>query len=259
MYSAKKWLIPGCALALCAATLVAYAQESATGTAPADSTPAAAAPATPPAAAPAPVDRVDAIKANIAASAAALKQYQWIETVVFNLKGEDKSKTENKCSYGADGKVVKTPMAAPPAEEKKGGLRGKVAENKKEDTAEYMTNMQALMATYIPVEPMKIQAAKEASRISMTPLDGGKRTRYDVKDYAKLGDVLGIEVDMATNQVVGLSVSSYLKEPKDAVTLDVKMASLPDGTGYPASIVLNGVSEKIKVTTTNSAYTKKAP
>ena len=211
-----------------------------------------------PAAAPAPEDRVTAIKTNLATSAQNIKQYQWMETQVFNLKGEDKSQTASTCSYGADGKIVKTPTAPKAEEEKKRGIKGKVVENKKEDISKYMQSVAALIKTYIPPDAAKIGAAKEAGKISMTPLDGGKRARLDIKDYAKPGDNLGIEIDMANNQVLGLSVASYLTEAKDAVTLDVKMASLPDGTGYPASILLNGVSQEIKVTITNTGYQKKA-
>jgi hypothetical protein len=175
-----------------------------------------------------------------------------------NMKGEDKSTTQNTCSYGADGKVVKTPVAPKAEAEEKRGVRGKVVENKKEEIAAYMQGAVALVKSYIPPDPAKIQAAKDAGKVSMTPLDGGKRSRIDIKDYEKPGDNLGIEIDMATNQILGLSVASYLTDAKDAVTLDVKMASLPDGTGYPAAIVLDGKSQEIKVTISNSGYQKKA-
>jgi hypothetical protein len=63
---------------------------------------------------------------------------------------------------------------------------------------------------------------------------------------------------MANNQILGLSVASYLKDASDAVTLDVKMANLPDGTGYPSTIMLDGKSQEIKVAITSAGYTKKA-
>jgi hypothetical protein len=70
--------------------------------------------------------------------------------------------------------------------------------------------------------------------------------------------VLGIEIDPATNQILGLSVASYLTDVQDAVMLDVKMAALADGTGYPGTIVLDGKAQKIKVTVSNSDYKKKS-
>jgi len=231
----------GCALALFAAALAAYAQETA---------PAAAAPTT--------AERVAAIKASLAQSHQNLKQYQWLETTAVSLKGEQKSSTQNNCQYGADGKVVKTPVAAPAADDKKRGIKGKIIENKKEDMAEYVQSCVALVKTYIPPDPAKIQAAKDAGKVSVTVLEPGKRVKVDIKDYEKTGDDLGIEVDMATNQILGLSVASYLTDATDAVTLDVRMATLADGTGYPSTVTLDGKAKQVQVAITNSGHQKKA-
>jgi hypothetical protein len=236
-----------CVLALSAATMVAIAQETAPPTTP--PTTQAAAPTT--------EERVAAIKGRLAQSMQNLKEYQWTETQVINLKGEDKSNKQFACSHGADGKIVKTPVAAPAEEKGKPGLRGRVVENKKEEMGEYVQSAVALVKSYIPPDPAKIQAAKDAGNVSMTPLAGGKSVRVDFKDYEKPGDNLGVEVDMTTNQILGLSVASYLADAKDAVTLDVKMASLADGTDYPATIVLDGKSKAIKVTVNHSDYKKK--
>jgi hypothetical protein len=238
----------GCVLALTGVINVARAQE--TGAPAAAPAGAAAQPTT--------AERVAAIKANLATSMQNLKTYQWTETQVVNMKGEDKSAKQFSCAYGADGKVVKTSMT-PPAEGKdKPGLRGKVIENKKEEYAAYMQSAVALIKSYIPPDPAKIQAAKDAGKISMTPLEGGKRVKVDIKDYQKPGDNLGIELDAVNNQIMGLSVASYLAEAKDAVKLDVKMSALADGTGYPATIVFDGVSKQMKVTISNADYKNKS-
>ena len=234
----------GCALALIGASTAALAQETAA--------PAGTAPA------PTPGERIAAIKANLVQSMQNLKEYQWTETTVVNFKGEDKSHKQNTCYYGADGKVVKTPVAAPAEEKGKPGLRGKIIENKKEEMSAYMQSAVELVKSYIPPDPAKLQAAKDAGKIAMTVLDPGKRARIDIKDYEKPGDNLGVEIDMTTNQILGLSVASYLTDVKDAVTLTVTMSALLDGTGYPASITLDGVAKQIKVMVTNSGYKKKA-
>jgi hypothetical protein len=43
-------------------------------------------------------------------------------------------------------------------------------------------------------------------------------------------------------------------QAKDAVTLHVQMASLPDGTNYVEQSVLNASAKKLIVTTSNSNY-----
>ena len=58
-------------------------------------------------------DHVAALRQSLAQSQPLLKRYEWIETVVVSVKGEEKSRTQNRCYYGADGKVQGVPVAAP--------------------------------------------------------------------------------------------------------------------------------------------------
>ena len=65
-----------------------------------------------------PQDRVAALKQWLGKSKAQLKQYQWIQTTVVSLKGEEKSSKEEQCYYGVDGTLEKVPLTAPPEEKK---------------------------------------------------------------------------------------------------------------------------------------------
>ena len=49
-------------------------------------------------------DHVANVKQSLQASMAALRQYEWVETTVVSVKGDEKSRTQNSCQYGADGK-----------------------------------------------------------------------------------------------------------------------------------------------------------
>jgi hypothetical protein len=53
-----------------------------------------------------------------------------------------------------------------------------------------------------------------------------------------------------------LKVSTYLEDAADAVTLDVRMGQLNDGTSYPSTATLESAAKKLKVTVTNSGYRK---
>ena len=64
-------------------------------------------------------ERVVALKASLAASQIVLKQYEWIETTAVSLKGQEKSRKQDRCYYGADGGVTKVPVAATPPPAKK--------------------------------------------------------------------------------------------------------------------------------------------
>ena len=63
-----------------------------------------------------------------------------------------------------------------------------------------------------------------------------------------------INVDGAANRLAGVSVNSYLDSPDDAVTLNVAMNSLPDGTTYTAQTTLDAKAKNIRVVIQNAGY-----
>lgn len=201
-------------------------------------------------------ERVAALKASLALSQAVLKQYEWVETTVISLKGEEKSRQLNRCYHGADGGVTKVPLTTPPPQQKKRGLRGKIVENKKEELTEYMQQAVELVKSYVPPDPARIQAAKEAGKVTVDILKKGERVRLNFRDYVKPGDTLGVEIDTAGNRLLGLKVGSYLENAKDPVTLSVKFAQLADGTSYAQTTKLDATKKKVKVQVDNAGYRK---
>lgn len=201
-------------------------------------------------------ERVAALKASLAASQVVLKQYEWIETTVVSLKGEEKSRKQERCYYGADGGVQKIPLTASAPAKKKRGLRGRIIENKKEELTDYMMHAIALVKSYVPPSPPLIQAAKDAGKVSLSLIEPGKRARLDFRDYHKPGDTLSAEVDLTSNRLLGLSVKTYLDDPKDAVTLDARTGQLNDGTTYPDAITLDAPAKKLRVNVDKSGYRK---
>ena len=114
----------------------------------------------------------------------------------------------------------------------------------------------ALVKTYVPPSPAKIQAAKDAGKVSIEVLEPGKRARLNFRDYEKPGDNLGVEINLVNNHAMGVKVATYLDSPKDAVTLDARMGQLNDGTTYPSEITLNAKAKNLTVTVQNSGYRK---
>ncbi len=203
-------------------------------------------------------ERVIALKTNLEQSQNALRQYEWIETTVVSLKGEEKSRKQSACYYGADGKVTKVLLTPPAPEEKKRGLRGKIAESKKEELTEYMKEAVNLMHQYVPPAPARILAVKDAGKVSLQLLEPGRRARLTFADYLKSGDNLSVDVDPTTNRLLALNVKSYLDSDKEPVTLAVTFGALNDGTTYASQTVLDAKGKNLQVTIQNSGYRKKA-
>jgi hypothetical protein len=201
-------------------------------------------------------ERAAQLKANIAASQAVLRQYEWIETTVVSLKGEEKSRKQERCYYGADGGVQKVVISSTPEPPQKRGLRGKIAKSKQKELADYMNSAAALVKSYVPPNPAMIQVVKDAGKVSIDMLEPGKRVRLNLRDYAKPGDNLGVEVDLLNNRPLGLNVATYLKDAKDTVTLVVQMGQLNDGTTYPSDVRLDANAKKLNITVKKSGYRK---
>ena len=215
--------------------------------------------------APSPDERLATLKKSLAESAMRIRQYQWVETTAISLKGEEKSRSQKTVFYGADGKLQKTPIAgaapaaAPPAKEggRGGRVKGKIIENKKDEMKEYMEKAVALIQSYVPPNPAKIQAAKDAGKMAVQPVPAGG-ARIEFKDYVKPKDLLAIEIDPSGTRLSTITVASYMDSPDDAVTLNVVFAALEDGTSYTSKTTLDAKAKNITVVVSNSGYKKMA-
>jgi hypothetical protein len=183
-----------------------------------------------------------------------LRQYQWTETIQPTLKGDAKPVTQNLCQYGPDGQVQKTPIGAPPPPPSGGRLKQRVVEKKKAEMADYMDDVKSVLGMYVPPDPQQMQQAFQAGKVSLNPAGG--RLNIIFTNYAQPGDQMTITFDPDAKKIVSLSVNTYMGSAKDAVTLQVQMASLLDGTNYAQQTILNATAKQLVVTTTNGNYQK---
>jgi hypothetical protein len=198
--------------------------------------------------------KLAAVKQATAENKQKLLQYQWVETTQLTLKGDAKPPTQNSCRYGPDGKVQKTAIGPPPEQPSGGRMKQKVIAKKKAEMKDYMQDVKTVLSMYVPPDPQKMQAAYQAGRVSLNPLPGAVNLIFT--DYAQSKDKMTLAFDTATKTITGLTINTYMGEEKDAVTLQVRMGSLPDGTNYEQQIILNATAKQLVVTTTNSSYQK---
>lgn len=204
---------------------------------------------------PTPQQRVAMLKQWMQASQAQLRSYEWVETTVIAKGGEEKSRKMNTCYYGVDGKLQKVPAAEPAAEESNRRLGKRIVARKKEEIADYMKSAAELVHAYVPPDSNRIQQSVNAGKMSLTPLDGGRRVQLVFKDYLKAGDSLSVDIEVATNRLLGMNVASYLdSDTSDAIQMNVAMGVLPDGTIYTAKSTLNAPAKDMTVVVENTGY-----
>ena len=198
--------------------------------------------------------KLAAVKQAAAENKQKIRQYQWTETTQLTLKGDAKPPTQNLCQYGPDGKVQKTMIGAPPPPPSGGRMKQKIIAKKKAEMKDYMQDVKAVLAMYVPPDPQKMQADYQAGKVSFNPVPGAVNLIF--ADYAQPGDKMTITFDTAAKKISGLMINTYMGEEKDVVTLRVQMATLPDGTSYEQQSILNATAKELVVTTTNSDYQK---
>src|SRR5271163_3493113 len=181
-----------------------------------------------------------------------LRQYQWTETTQLTLKGDPKPASQKLCQYGPDGQVQKTPIGAPPPPPSGGRLKQRVVANKKAEMSDYMDDVKALLSMYVPPDPQKMDQAFQMGKASINP--NGGIVNLVFRDYAMSGDQMTLTFDPGAKKLISLSVNSFMGNGKDPVTLQVQMASLPDGTNYVQQTILNASAKQLVVTTTNANY-----
>ena len=206
------------------------------------------------------MQKVQALKQAAAQNKQQLHQYQWIETRQVTLKGEQKPESVSQCSYGPNGQVQKTPLSAPPQPPQGGRLKQRIIEKKTEEMKDYMQDVQGLLALYVPPNPDLIQQAIQNHNVTVEKQLGAGTANIVFKNYAKPGDQMTVAFNPSTRKISTISVNTYTGQEKDAnkdaVTLAIQMASLPDGTNYAQQSVLNVAAKQMQVTTTNSNYSK---
>jgi hypothetical protein len=114
----------------------------------------------------------------------------------------------------------------------------------------------ALVKQYVPPDPARIQAAKDAGKHTVSQPDPKGQVVLVIKDYLKAGDSLTIEVNAATDVISSLTVATFTDSAKDAVGMKVSWGSLADGTLYTATTRLDVAAQSLAAAIENSGYKK---
>ena len=208
---------------------------------------------------PTPDQVVAALKQNLAESQKRLRQYEWIETTVISLKGEEKSRKQQRVYYGADGKLTKLPIGEPPPQAAQSGGRGggrlkkRIVENKKNEMQEYMERAANLIHMYVPPPPLLIQEAKDKGNMLLRPQPQGP-IRVEFQNVVQPSDLLALDVNTNAALLSAINVATYLDKKEDAVTLAVQFGTLTDGTSYTAQTTLEAKAKNIRVVVQNSGH-----
>ena len=201
--------------------------------------------------------RIAEIKQASAANKQALAHYTWQEQQTTSIKGEVKKQQVFQVRVGPDGKQQKMPIgasqAAPPPPSG-GRLKKHIVEKKTAEFKDYGEQIADLAKQYTQPDPGRLQAAFQAGNVSLQPGGGEGEVKLVIKNYIKPNDSVTLVFSKQQKAIQSVQVSSYLDDPKDAVTIAAHFAKLPDGTNHVSGTQIDGSSKQLRVVTQNSNY-----
>jgi hypothetical protein len=199
-------------------------------------------------------ENVAMIKKNLTDSKASMKKYEWIETTTVFVNGEQKSVIQKQCYYALDGKLTKVETGGSTAAKTPGGLRGKVAENKKAEMSDYAKSAIEKIQTYLPPVPEKIQKIYNDGKVGIQILEPNKKFKLTFPDYNEPGDFLAVSLNKPDQKLFALDVSTSVDDPKQKVVFNITFSDLPDGTQFQGTTTLDAPAKNLKIMIVNSGF-----
>ena len=194
-------------------------------------------------------ERIAEAKEAMARNKQVLTQYSWVEEVNIILRGEQKKQEHFQVRPGPDGRQQKASLDQPPAPpEYEGPLNEHAAE-------EYAVQIEALIQQYVPPDKELIEQARQKGNISLSPTTSADgQFRLVFSSYIKQSDNMILVIDKAQKDLVSLSISTYLDDPKDAVNVSVQFRTILDGPNHVSGETIYGVGEELIIAIRNSNY-----
>jgi hypothetical protein len=199
--------------------------------------------------------KVAEIKQASAANKQALARYTWQEQQAISLKGEVKKTVSYQVSVGPDGQQQKIELGSSAAPPPSGGrFKQRIIAKKTDEFQQYGQQVATLAKQYTQPDPQLLQQAYQQGNVSIQLGGPAGTVTLVIKNYLKPGDSMTLVFSEGQNAIRSLQVSSYLSDPKDAVTMAVQFAALPAGVNHVSTAQINGVSKQMTVAIQNFNY-----
>ena len=198
------------------------------------------------------------VRAEIARSTAALRQYGWTEQTEVLVGGSLKSLDTFTCRYDADGKLLRTVLDNSKQIEAGRATSNRPTNRSKADLRDYIERSVSRIHEYAPPKPELIDHVLHNGQVSFgQSTDGKSEIRFS--RYYVDGDSYVFTYDPQSKLLLRANVWSSLGSSKDPVTMEAVFETLPDGVTHISSAVLTAKKKSVLVRMRNLDYHKVAP
>ncbi|HJQ69006.1 MAG TPA: hypothetical protein VKA70_08540 [Blastocatellia bacterium] len=186
-------------------------------------------------------------------NAQALRQYTWKSRTEIQKGGETKNAQVNQMRYGADGAIEKTLVASTPQQKlPTRGLRGLIAQKKKEDFLETLDGLTKLARSYGELAPDVMERFMAAAVVTPEMGSEQKLIRISGGGVLQPGDSMTVWVDAVTRRMRKVEVQTALEGKPVRVVSDFQ--DLPAGPTYMARSAVDYPSKELTLITENFDY-----
>ncbi|HLY02037.1 MAG TPA: hypothetical protein VKR56_06005 [Candidatus Cybelea sp.] len=198
--------------------------------------------------------KMQQVKQLMAANQQQLSRYTWQTQETISVKGDVKEQSVYQVALGSDGRQTRTLIAQPVAPSS-GGRQHGIIHRVKENFEAYAQQVGALSKSYLPLNPTKIQQLYSRGSVAVKPATSTGYSTIVISNYLKQGDAILMTLRNNPKALTSIDVSSYLDQPSDGVTIQVRFASLPDGTRYASTTTVNGQSKNLTIVDRSTNFT----
>ncbi len=182
-----------------------------------------------------------------------LARYTWQMQETVTVNGDVKQQSIYQVQLGPDGQQVRTLVSQPVAPQGGGRPHG-IKHRMQEDFQQYAQDVGALAKSYSHLSPTRVQQLYAQGAVALKSGGAPGYSALVISNYFKQGDSIVLTSSNSPRALFSVNVASYLSQPSDAVTIQVRYAKLPDGTSYAETTTVNGQSKKLTVVDQSSSF-----
>ena len=178
-------------------------------------------------------------------NAEALRRYRWKSRTEIQKGGETKNVQLNMMRYEIDGTLHKTLVSSTPQQKlPTRGIRGLIAQKKKEDFLEMLDSLGALAKSYSELPPNEMQRFMATAIVRPEMSQQQKLLRISGSNVLQPGDSMTLWIDAMTRRLRKVEVQTMLEKKQVKVVSDFQ--DLQSGPTYVARSVVDYPGEEIR-------------
>jgi hypothetical protein len=186
-------------------------------------------------------------------NAQALRQYTWKSRTELRKGGETRNVQLALMRYDSYGTLQKTPISSTPQQQlPTRGLRGLIAQKKKENFMETLDSLSALAKSYGELSPDTMQRFVATAIVTPEMGQQQKLFRISGSNLLQPGDSMIVWVDAVKRQQRRVEIQTTLDRKPVRIVSDFR--DLPMGPTYMANSVVDYPSEGLTLITENFDY-----